>query len=156
MALGALVAVVISYESLPRDCAVSRWHQLPKTWFLAVRIPLTKIVSLAFVELLARSLARYDDGSRIRGITPVLLTTAGLKAAIESAELLSGQNDQFFYTILLLGIVFIGVWVSCGCGKTLLENKSWKRLTLTPLEKLALFVLVAAYVGLNLPIIVSS
>ena len=153
LAIGALSAVIFGYESLPDELPVSRWHSSNKTWLLAVRVPLINILSLGLIEMLGRSLSRYDGDSNEYWITPVLLLTAGSKAVIESVEILTLPDSSKIVPLLLAVIVLTGILISLWCGKSLLRNKNWKKMTTTAGEKVVLTVLVAAFIVLNLPLL---
>lgn len=153
LALGALLIVVFGYTYLPDDLPVSRWHSAPKTWPLVVRVPLINLFSLGLIEVLGRSLSRYDGDLTTKWITPVLLATAGAKAIIESIEMLPFLDGSPVFVILLVTTVAAGIASALWCGKHLLSNKQWKKLTMTTMEKLVTATLITAIFILNLPVL---
>ncbi len=72
---------------------------------------------------------------------------------IESVEILTLPDSSKIIPLLLAVIVLTGILISLWCGKSLLRNKNWKKLTTTAGEKVVLIVLVAAFIVLNLPLL---
>ncbi len=152
LAIGSLLAIVSSFGSLPDELPISRWHSANKTWFLAVRVPLTNLFSLGLIEVLGRSLSRFQSNSNANWIGPVLSVTAGTKALVESIEMLRLPDRHAIFSILLVALVLAGVVFSLWCGKDLLKNGKWKALKTTYNERIAIAVLVTAIIGLNIPL----
>lgn len=154
LAIGALLAVISAFETLPDKLPISRWHSANKTWLLALRVPLINLLCLGLIEVLGRSLSRYRGHSNVIWISPVLAATAGTKALIESIELLQLPKRLSIFPILVVAAVLAGVTLSLWCGRHLLKDANWKELKSTFSEKIALALLVAAMIGLNVPLFV--
>lgn|GEM_PF-1977234 len=154
LAIGALLAVIFHYGALPNELPVSRWRTSEKTWLLAVRVPLINMLTLLGIEVLGRSLARFEGGSTVFWTAPVLSLTAGTKAAIESAEFLALPQRSQIYLALLIGSITAGIAVALWCSRILLANGNWNKLATTFAERIVLAALAAAYVALNLPLFV--
>ncbi|MBI1323155.1 hypothetical protein GC170_08200 [bacterium] len=152
LTIGALLAVVFCYGSLPNELPVSRWHSAHKTWLLAVRVPVINLLSLGIIEVYGRSLSRYRRNSNANWIGPVLAVTAGIKALVESIEMLLLPTRHSIFAIVLIATVLAGVAFSIWCGRDLLKNENWKTLKSTCNEKAAMAALGATIIGLNVPL----
>jgi hypothetical protein len=149
LVLGSLLAIILGYGALPDMLPISRWHSAKKSWFLAVRVPLINLLSLASIEVLSRSVTRYRSDSIAIWVGPVLSITAGFKSVVESVEmlLLPRKSDVLF--MVLVTMVLTGSITSLWLGRSLLKKESWKHLKTTYGEKVVLFALIAAILGLN-------
>lgn len=149
LVLASLLAINSGYGTLPDMIPISRWHSAEKSWFLAVRVPLINLLSLACIEVLSRSVTRFRSDSIAIWGGPVLSSTVGGKSVIESIEmlLLPLKSDALF--IVLVTIVSAGCITSLWLGRSLLKEANWKHLKTTYGEKVVLFALIAAILGSN-------
>lgn len=152
LAIGALLATVAAFTSLPERLPISRWQLEKKTLFLALRIPLINLTSLAIIEVLGRAMSREQWSSKTQRIVPILSITAGFKAAFEGSELLLLPRTTSILTALTATTVLVGLLLSLSYGKELFKNNNWKRLKPTLTEKISLGFLAAIILTLNMPI----
>ena len=96
LAIASVVLVVVRYDSLPDEFPLTRWTTVTKTPFLAVRVPLINLASLALIELLATNLRRLTPTmtSSERNLYLCLLAIIGAKTVIETFELVGLANLQ--------------------------------------------------------------
>lgn len=153
IALGAVVAVVIGYESLPEMIPLTRWTEVAKSPLLALRVPVINLLTLGLIEVLARGLRRVSRFEKTGAVVTVLLLTAAAKAAVEAVALLKlpGSSD---WSALPLGVILIvGLGMAAFLGRDLLQRREWQQLQLTRTETAVTIALVAGIVALNLPLL---
>lgn len=154
LALCSLLAVILSFGALADTLPISRWQSAQKSWFLAVRVPLINMLSLAIIEVLSRSVTRYRSDSIAIWVGPFLSITAGIKSVAESVEMLLLPRKSDILFIALVATVIAGITVALWLGRSLLNDQIWRELKTTFGEKIVLFVLVAAILGLNVVLFV--
>ena len=153
IALGAVGAVMLAYDSLPDTLPVTRWTTVPKSLLIALRIPLINLLTMGLIELLSPALGRAKEFHRSSSLVAVLLLTAAAKAAIEAAGILR-LPVSFSWTLLpLVAVLLVGLGTAAFLGREFLNPRQWGRLQLTRLETAGALALVCGIVALNLPIV---
>lgn len=153
LAVGAVGAVAISYDSLPDELPVTRWTSAPKSLLLALRVPLINLLTVGLVELLSPGLHRVKNFHHADGLVSILLLTAAAKAVIEATGILL-LPKPFSWTMLPLAVVLaVGLGTAAFLGRDLLESQRWKEMKMTRAETFAAATFVSAIVLLNLPLL---
>lgn len=150
VALGAVGAVAVAYDSLPDVLPVTRWINAPKSPLLAVRIPLINVLSVGLIELLTRGLHRSGPAQRADAVAIVLLLTAAAKACIEATGILLLPTPFSWTLAPLSAVLMIGLGTSIWLGRQWLHAGEWRQATLTGPESLIAAALVAGIVALQL------
>ena len=88
IALGAVGAVTIGYDSLPDALPVTRWTTAPRTPLIALRVPLINLMTIGLIELLSPGLRRARHFTRSDAVVAILMLTAAAKAGIEAIGIL--------------------------------------------------------------------
>jgi hypothetical protein len=153
VAVGSVCAVAIGYDSLPAELPVTRWSTAPKSWSLALRIPLINLLSLGLIEVMSQGLRKVEGFGRVDAIVTALLLTAAAKSAIEAAGILSLPASPAWTFLLLVAVLLVGLATASWLGRELFHRDLWKQMQLTRWETVAAVVLVAGIVALNLPLI---
>lgn len=154
VALGAVCAVAIGYNSLPDELPVTRWTTAPKSLFLALRVPLINLLSLGLIEVLSRGLQRLKDFERADSILAALLLTVAAKAGIEAAGILILPIPFTWPLIPLVVVLAVGLGAAAFFGQDLLRGERWQQMQLTRLETAVAMALVSGIAVLNLPLLV--
>jgi hypothetical protein len=96
LCVASVMLVIACYGSLPNEFPVSRWTTAPKTLFLAVRVPLINLASLALIELLTANLRRAAPivSGAERNFYFCLLATVAAKSVIETIEIVYLANFE--------------------------------------------------------------
>jgi hypothetical protein len=155
IALGAVAAVAIGYDSLPNTLPVTRWTTAPKSLLIALRVPLINLFTLGLIELLSRALRRVSNLHHSAAMAIVLLLTAAAKAAIESIGILMLPNSIDWTQAPLIAVLALGLGSAAWLGRELLTPGRWRELQLTRAETAGVMMLVVGIAALNLPIVLA-
>jgi len=153
IALGAIVAVMIGYDSLPDTLPVSRWTTAPKSPLIALRVPLINLLTTGLIELLARGLFRVKRFEPTAAVVVVLLLTAAAKSAIEAVGILKLPASVSWSVIPLAAVLIVGLGTAAFLGRELLLSTRWKEVELTRLETACAVAIIAGIAVLNLPLV---
>lgn len=152
IALGAVVAVTIGYDSLPDTLPVTRWTAAPKSPLVALRVPLINVMSVGLIELLSLGLRRAKRFNRSSAVVIVLFLMAAAKAAIEAVGILL-LPISFSWTLMpLVAVLVVGVCTAAYLGSEILHPRRWRELQLTRIETAGVLALISGIVALNLPL----
>lgn len=149
---GCLVAVLLSYGRLPDELPLSRWTSAPKSWLLAVRVPLINLLSLGLVDVLSASIARiprFVEGRRLRLL---LLAVVSGKALLETAELMLLPARPLLLPLALGAVVATGLVSAIVLARPLWNDGRWMELVATRSEVAWCVVLLVGIFTLNLPL----
>jgi hypothetical protein len=155
VALGGSAAIVQAYDRLPETLPVTRWTSGPKSPLLAFRVPLINLLSLGLVEVLGRGLSRVREFKHADAVVAVLLLTAAAKSAIEAAGILLLPRPFSWTMPPLVAVLVVGLGAALWLGRELLQAERWRELKLTRFETVAVSVLLAAIVALDLPLVLA-
>lgn len=150
--VGAAGAVAIGYSSLPDTLPVTRWASAPKSWFIALRVPLINLMTLGLIELLSPGLRRVKDFERADAIIEILLLTAAAKAGIEAAGILMLPVPFSWTLIPLLAVLSVGLGTAAFLGRPLFHPQCWRQMQMTRLETTGMLALVTGVAVLDLPL----
>jgi hypothetical protein len=153
VAVGAVVAVMIGYESLPDTLPVTRWTSAPKSPFIALRVPLINLLTMGLVELLSQGIHRAGRFKNSSEIVTVLLLTAAAKAAVEAAGILWLPASASWSVMPLVAVLIVGLGTAAFLGRELLEPRHWQQIPLTRTETAGAVMLIVGIVVLNLPVL---
>ncbi len=153
VAVGAVGAVILAYDSLPDELPVSRWTSAPKSPFIALRVPLINLLTIGLIELLSPGLHRAKQFARPSAVVTVLLLTAAAKAALEAVGILLLPVSFYWTLIPLVVVLAVGLGTAAFLGREILHSQRWRQLHMSRLETAGVLVLVAGNVVLNLPIV---
>ena len=147
--------VALGYHNLPDELPLSRWHTVPKSWLVALRVPLINAVMLGFIEVLRRPLIRITTGHTANLVSSILLVTGALKAVVETVELLRLplRSDATVWVLIL--VVLLGIISALWCGRDFFGNGQWRLLVTNRRENIALALLLVGLMLLQLPLIAS-
>lgn len=152
IALGAVVAVAIGYDSLPDTLPVTRWTTAPKSPLVALRVPLINVMTIGLIELLSLGLRRAKRFNRSSVVIVVLFLTGAAKAAIEAMGILM-LPISFSWTLMpLVAVLVVGLGTAAYLGREFLHPGRWRELQLTRMETAGVLALIWAIVTLNLPL----
>ncbi len=151
--LAAVAEVMLHYDALPELLPVTRWTTAPKSWFLALRVPLINLLSLGLVEILARPLCRSQFPATGRDVSALLMATVAAKAAIEAAGILRPLTPPDWTILPLGGVVALGLGLAVIRGREFFRSQNWRRLEFSRAERAAIALLIAGIVLLNLPLL---
>jgi len=151
--VAAIVFVAVGYGNLPKELPLSRWHAVPKSWLVALRVPLINAVMLGFIEVLRLPLLRITAHHTANLVSSILLVTGSLKAVIEAVELLRLplRSDGTVWVLIL--VVLLGTISALWCGRDLLRKGQWRSLVTNRLENMASALLLIGLLLLQLPLI---
>jgi hypothetical protein len=152
-AVGAVVAVIIGYDTLPADIPVTRWTVAPKSLFIVLRVPLVNLMTIGLIELLSPALHRTKQFSRADAVVAVLLLTAAAKAGIEAGGILVSTVPSYWTLVPLVAVLFVGLGTAAFLSREFLQPQRWRQLQLTWLEITGAAALVTGIVALNLPLV---
>ena len=153
IALGAVVAVTIGYDSLPDTLPVTRWNTAPKSPLVALRVPLINLMTIGLIELLSLGLRRAKQFNRSSAVVVVLFLTAAAKAAIEAIGILMLPVSFSWTLIPLVAVLFVGLGTAAFLGREFLHPRRWRELQLTHVETAGVLALISGIVALNLPLV---
>jgi hypothetical protein len=153
IALGAIAAVLIGYNSLPDTIPVSRWTTAPKSPLIALRVPLINLLTTGLLEVLARGIRRAKKFDHSTAIVVVLFLTAAAKSAIEAVGILRLPASDTWSVVALVAVLTGGLGTAAFLGRELLSSTRWKEMRLTRLETACAVALIAGIVVLNLPLV---
>jgi len=153
IALGAVVAVAISYDSLPDTLLVTRWNSAPKSPLVALRVPLINLMTIGLIELLSLGLRRAKQFNRSSAVVVVLLLTAAAKAAIEATSILMLPVSFSWTVIALVAVLFVGLGTAAFLGRELLRPRRWRELQLTRFETAWALAIICGIAALNVPVV---
>lgn len=154
VAVGAVIAIGWSYDSLPAHIPLSRWGDIEKTSFTALRVPLINLISLFLIEVLLRPLARCEGFGNTRGLTITLCLTVAAKSLLEGMGLLLLPQPIDWTLVPLMGSLLLGLGIAAYHGQALWQNGLWRKLKTTKGENAVLILLIVSILGLNAPLIV--
>jgi hypothetical protein len=145
---GTVLAIAIQYPQLPAELPVSRWHNLDKSWLIALRIPLLNACSLGLLEILNRSLFRHHQ------ITLSFLYMAlAIKALMEGIELLLLPTKIITFIILMFIVVLVGICLTALQIAPFWSSQTLKQWALTAAEKRGIYFFCIVMAALNIPLI---
>lgn len=153
IALGAVVAVAISYDSLPDTLLVTRWTSAPKSPLVALRVPLINLMTIGLIELLSLGLRRAKQFNRSSAVVVVLLLTAAAKAAIEATSILMLPVSFSWTVIALVAVLFVGLGTAAFLGRELLRPRRWRELQFTRFETAWALAIICGIAALNVPVV---
>lgn len=152
LAAGAALVVALDYDSLPAQIPLSRWDDIAKTPFLALRVPLINLASLALIEVFLRPVSRLEGfGSAAAVAISLYLTVAG-KAVLEALGLLLLPHSSGWTLVPLIAVLALGLGFAIVQSRSVWLGGGWCKLQMRPMENAALVVLTAAILGLNWPL----
>lgn len=152
-AIGAFLTVIGNYEQLPDVLPVSRWTGAPRSWILALRVPIINACMLGMAEAFSRSLQRIPSAAHLWKTAAILLATAGIKCVLEAAELMLLPSRHVVLTATLVLVLVVGLSAASLTAMQDLKNRKWRQLRATPAENLIIAVMVGCVVAMNLPLI---
>ena len=155
VAVATIFSVALGYHNLPNELPLSRWHSVPKSWLVALRVPLINAVMLGFIEVLRLSLIRITAGHTANLVSSILLVTGALKAVIETVELLRLPLRSDATVWLLILVVLLGIISALWCGRDFFCKGQWRLLVTNRRENIALALLLVGVLLLQLPLIAS-
>lgn len=153
IALGAVVAVTIGYDSLPDTLPVTRWTTAPKSLLVALRVPLINLMTIGLIELLSLGLRRAKQFNRSAAVVAVLFLTAAAKAVVEAIGILMLPVSFSWTLIPLVAVLFVGLGTAAFLGREFLHPQRWRELQLTGIETAGVLALISGIVALNLPLV---
>jgi hypothetical protein len=151
IALGAVVAVAIGYDSLPDTLPLTRWTTAPKSPLVALRVPLVNLMTIGLIELLSLGLRRAEPFNR--SCVAVLFLTAAAKAVIEAIGILLLPISFSWTLIPLAAVLFVGLGTAAFLGREFLPPRRWRELQLTRIETAGALALISGIAVLNLPLV---
>jgi hypothetical protein len=152
LAAGAVLAVALVYDSLPAEIPLSRWEDMEKTPFLALRVPLINLVSLALIEVFLRPVSRLEGFGDAATVAISLYLTMAAKALLEGAGLVLLPHPSGWTLAPLIAALALGLGFAIIQSRSLWQAGGWRKLQMKPREIAALVVLTTALLGLNLPL----
>jgi hypothetical protein len=152
-AVGAVVAVIIGYDTLPAEIPVTRWAVAPKSLFVVLRVPLINLMTIGLIELLSPALHRAKQFSRADAVVAVLLSTAAAKAVIETGGILVSTVPSSWTVAPIVAVLFVGLGTAAFLSREFLQPQRWQQLQMTRLELTGAVGLVIGIVALNLPLV---
>jgi hypothetical protein len=153
IALGAVVAVTIGYDSLPDTLPVTRWTSAPKSPLVALRVPLINLLTIGLIELLSLGLHRAKQFNRPSAVVVVLFLTAAAKAVIEAVGILMLPVSFSWTLIPLVAVLIAGLGTAAFLGRDFLQPRRWRELQLTRIETAGVLALISGIVAINLPLV---
>jgi hypothetical protein len=156
VAVGAVVAMIIAYDTLPAEIPVTRWSVAPKSLLIALRVPLINLMTIGLIEILSAALHRAKRFNQSDAVVATLLLTAAAKAGIEAEEILRADAPSSWTPIPLVAVLVVGLGTAAFLSRDLLQSERWRELKLTWLETIGAVVLVSGMVPLNLPLVLRS
>ena len=153
LAVGAVTAVMIGYDSLPDTLPVTRWTSAPKSPLIALRVPLINLMTIGLIELLSFGLRRVKQLNRSSAVVVVLLLTAAAKAVIEAIGILKLPVAISWTVIPLVAVLFVGLGTAAFLGRELLPPRVWRELQLTHIETAGVLALIFGIAALNIPLV---
>lgn len=151
--VGAVFAIGWSYDSLPAHIPLSRWGDIEKSPFTALRVPLINLISLALIEVLLRVLARCEDFGNTRGLTITLCLTVAAKSLLEGMGLLLLPQPIDWTLVPLMASLAVGLGIAAFQGRSLWQNGLWRSLRMTKGENAVFILLILSILGLNGPLL---
>jgi hypothetical protein len=148
-----VLVVALRYESLPAVTPITRWESAPRTLFLALRVPLVNLCSVALIDVLGRSLRRTDGIRHTDSVVSVLLLTAAAKSVIEAISILALPNSQAWTMPSLAAILVVGLGLAAYLARDLIADGAWRRMHATKAETVALAGALLGIAILNLPLL---
>jgi hypothetical protein len=156
VALGAVGAVIIGYDTLPDEIPVTRWSVAPKSLLIVLRVPLINLITIGLIEVLSGALHRAKQFNHADAVMAVLLLTAAAKAGIEAGGILASNMPPFWTLISLVAVLLVGLGTAAFLSREFLQPERWRQLQMTRLETIGVVVLVAGFLALNLPVLLRS
>jgi hypothetical protein len=153
---GAAFVVAYNYEALPDELPLSRWSVARKSMFFAVRVPLVHIALIGLCELLARGASRTPLRHReaAERAATALLCTAGAEAWLVAKEILRLPGANPALTLAQLVLMAVGLSVAAWFTRPLIDSGAAREVRWTRVEQVLGALLVAAIIGLNLPLLI--
>jgi hypothetical protein len=152
LAIGAVAAVAVGYDSLPDMLPVTRWTDAPKSMFIALRVPVVNLLTLGLAEVLSPGIRRATDLKTGDAIEATLLLTAAAKACLEAIGILLLPASTSWSVAPLAAVLVIGLGMTALLGRGLRFGQQWRKMQMTRPESAAALAIVIGMVVLNLPL----
>jgi hypothetical protein len=152
LALGAVGAVAIGYDSLPEILPVTRWTDAPKSMYIALRVPVINVLTMGLVELLSPGIRRATDLKAGNAIEATLRLTVAAKACLEAIGILLLPASNSWSLAPLAAVLVIGLGTAALLGRRLLVGQRWQKMQMTRPESAGALAVVLGILALNLPL----
>ena len=122
----------------------------PKSLFTVFRVPLVEIVCASIIELMRRRFANSNSETHQNyySMWSILLYTVAFKSLFQIFEIVSSKQFTNIFFYLTFGVVIAGIILALLKGRKVFSAFNREDWSFRLVEKLALAILFALYLGL--------
>lgn len=139
------------YSEIPAWIPLIPGVSVEKNHFWTMRVQLINALSFAAICLVGNSMVRYREFTGSRAALTALVATIIVKSLFELVGLF--QPDWYNRSsYLLILLIVAGLGTAAFHSAFVFQERRWRNLRFTSPEKVALAVMGAAYLGVNVPV----